>query len=197
MNPQDQKYLPTDLPEEIPAHTGEPHSHKTQQNDHNDSRALLSWSAPGRPYKKRGRQFFVTALLIATLIEVILFLFGQYLFMLVVASLVFVGFAFAITPPKNFHYRISSQGVRVEDRFYIWDELYDFYFRTREGEDILFVRTLAIYPGALVISLGDISKEQVKNALIPYLPYREYVKPTFVDKSADWLVKNFPLEKNS
>jgi hypothetical protein len=37
-------------------------------------------------------------------------------------------------------------------------------------------------------------KEKVKNALIPYLPFREYMKPTFMEKSGDWLVKNFPLE---
>lgn len=162
----------------------------------NDVRTLLSWSAPGRPFKKRGKQFYMTALLIALLVEVILFLFSQYLFMFVVASLVFVGFSFAIIPPKNFHYRISNQGVMVEDHFYLWKELYDFYFRRREGEDILYIRTEDFLPGALIIPLGDIHKEQVKQAMIPFLPYREFVKPTFMDKSGDWLARNFPLEKS-
>lgn len=167
------------------------------QQRENDVKTLLSWSAPGRPYKKRGKQFYMTALLIAVLVEVILFLFSQYLFMLVIASLVFVGFAFAFVPPRNFHYRISNQGVMMEDHFYIWRELYDFYFRRHEGDDILYIRTNAFLPGALIISLGDIPKEHVKQALLPYLPYREYVKPTFMENSAEWMVKNFPLEKNS
>src|SRR3989344_1334309 len=101
-----------------------------------DVKTLLSWSAPGRPFKKRSKQFYLNALLIAILVEVILFLFSQYLFMFTVASLVFLGFAFASVPPKNFHYRISNQGITLEDHFYLWDELYDFYFKRREGEDI-------------------------------------------------------------
>ena len=159
--------------------------HKTEQvsNEqihHHDVKTLLSWSAPGRPFKKRGKQFYMTALLIAFLLEVILFLFSQYLFMFVIASLVFLGFAFASVPPKNFHYRISNQGITLEDHFYLWDELYDFYFKRREGEDILHVRTAAFFPGALVISLGDIHRDQVKQAILPYLPYTKLIKPTFI-----------------
>ena len=165
--------------------------------NHHDVKTFLSWSAPGRPFKKRGKQFYMTALLIALLIEVILFLFSQYMFMFVIASLVFVGFAFTSVPPKNFHYRVSSEGIAVEDHFYIWEELYDFYFRRREGIDILYVRTKDFLPGALIISLGDLHKDQVKQALIQFLPYREIVKPTFMDRSGDWLYKNFPLEKAS
>jgi hypothetical protein len=157
--------------------------------------APLEWHAPGRPFKKRSKQFYLTALLIMLLIEIILFLFSQYLLMLVVLSLVFVAFSLAAVPPKNFYYRISSEGVMIEDGFYIWSELYDFYFKDRDGVKTLHLGTHAFLPGELIITLGDIDEEIVKNALLPYLPYREYVKPTVVEKSADWLVKNFPLEK--
>ncbi len=117
--------------------------------------------------------------------------------MFVIASLVFVGFAFASVPPKNFHYKITSEGIKVEDHFYLWQELYDFYFRRKEKQDILYVRTRDFLPGALIISLGELHKDQVRQAMIPFLPYREVVKPTFVEKSGDWLYKNFPLEKAS
>lgn len=162
-----------------------------------DAKTLLSWSAPGRPFIKRGKQFYLTSLLIAILIEVILFLFSQYLFMFLVASLVFVGFAFATVPPKNFHYIISNQGIRIEDRFYLWQELYDFYFRRQNGRDILYIRTESFFPGALVIPLEDMHREHIRQVIIPYLPYREYVEPTFMDKSSEWLTKNFPLERTS
>lgn len=162
----------------------------------NDVKTLLSWHAPGRPYVKRGKQFYMTALLIALLIEIILFLFSQYLFMFVVASLVFVGFAFAATPPKNFHYKISTEGVTIEDHFYLWKELYDFYFRRREGEDILYIRTQSFLPGEIILTLGDMHRDQIKHAMLPFLPYREYIKPTFTEKSGEWLYKNFPLEKS-
>ena len=159
-------------------------------------KTLLAWTGPGRPFKKRGRQFFLTAILITLLIEVILFLFSQFLLMLVVLSLLFLSFVLAVVPPKDFHYRISTEGITIEDHSYLWIELYDFYFKKRENVDVLHVRTKAFIPGELTITLGDINREQLKNVLILHLPYREFVKPTFMEKSGDWLSKNFPLEPN-
>lgn len=191
-----------DSPEEKQRHKESHHvaSHENEENDsygYHEVKTLLSWSAPGRPFIKRGKQFYMTALLLALLIEVILFLFSQYLFMVLIIALVFVSFAFAAVPPKNFHYKISTEGVTVEDHFYLWHELYDFYFRPVERHDILHIRTASFFPGELIISLGEVHKDQIKHAMLPFLPYRETVKPTFTEKGGDWLYKNFPLEKTS
>jgi len=168
---------------------------KKQNPEHLDEfETLLEWSAPGRPFRKRTKQYFLTAVLIMLLSEIILFLFSQYILMVVVASLVFVGFALELVPPKNFNYRISTEGIQVEDRFFIWQELYDFYFRQIDNTETLHVRTQAYIPGELIITLGNISKNDAKHALLPFLPFREYVKPTFVDKASGWLSRNFPLE---
>ncbi len=188
--PQEELDLPRDLPKEITSGL----EHQKEDSDFYP-KTLLSWSAPGRPYKKRGKQFFATSLLLALLLEVILFLFSQYSLMLVVASLVFLSFSFVLVPPRDFHYKISSEGLTVEDHFYLWQELYDFYFKRREGVDILMVRTHDIFPGELSITLGDMTKNHVLQVILPYLPYRETIKPTFMEKSADWLTKTFPLEK--
>ena len=192
MNPA-QEFLPTELPEEIPASF--PNENPNQGYSYSDVTTLLSWSAPGRPFVKRGRQFYLTAILITFLLEVILFLFSQYALMAVVATLLFLSFSFALVPPRNFHYRISSEGITIEDHFYLWQELYDFYFKNHEGTDVLHITTHAFLPGELSIPLGDMNKDHVRSVLLPHLPYREVVKPTFMEKSGDWLVKNFPLEK--
>lgn len=155
---------------------------------------IFEWSAPGRPFKKRTKQYFLTALLLMLFVEIILFLFSQYVLMFVVVSLVFVTFALESVPPKDFNYRISTQGFQIEDRFFLWQELYDFYFRKRDETETLHIRTEAYIPGELIITLGKDNKDEVKQALLPFLPFREYVKPTFVDKAADWLSKNFPME---
>jgi len=159
-----------------------------------DVKTLLAWTGPGRPFRKRGRQFFLTSILIAFLVETILFLFSQYLLMLVVVSLLFLSFVLATIPPRDFHYRISNEGITVEDHSYLWIELYDFYFKKRENVDIIHVRTKAFIPGELTMTLGDIARDHIRSVLLPYLPYRETVKSTFMEKSADWLSKNFPLE---
>lgn len=166
-----------------------------QEHPHqNNVITVLEWIAPGRPFKVRTKQYYLTVLLIMLLVEIILFLFSEYILMLVVLSLVFVAFALAKVPPRDFKYRISSEGITIEDRFFLWQELYDFYFREKDDTKTLHVRTQAYLPGELIITLGNESEEKIKNALLPYLPFREFVKPTFVDKAADWLSRNFPLE---
>lgn len=165
-----------------------------KENHPNDVVTILEWTAPGRPFRIRTKQYYLTALLILLLVEIILFLFSEYILMAVVVSLVFVSFALSSVPPKQFRYRISSEGIQIEDRFFLWQELYDFYFYKREGYETLHIRTQAYVPGELVITLGNESEEKVKRALLSFLPFREYVKPSFVDKAADWLSNNFPLE---
>jgi len=187
--PKESLGLPKD-PEEI----SPPQASSLNEQRH-EVKTILSWSAPGRPFKKKSRQYFLTAILIALFVEIILFLFSQYILMMVVVSLVFVAFALSIVPPHNFNYRISTEGITVEDHFFLWQELYDFYFKKREGIEVLHIRTKAMIPGELTITLGEINKEHVKQALLPYLPYRELVRPTFMEKSGDWLSRNFPLEK--
>lgn len=162
---------------------------------HHEVKTLLSWTAAGRPFRKRGREYFINIIVIAALVAVILLLFREYMLMLLVGAFVFVCYALNAVAPHDFHYKISTEGVRIEDHVFLWGELYDFYFRQVHGIDVLHVRTRSFYPGELTLVLGDMHKEHIKTVLLPYLPYREYIKPTFMDKSGDWLAKTFPLEK--
>lgn len=200
---ENQTYLPTDLPKEIPAVFNEEPTSAEYPNSQNNSvpyshevKTLLEWKAPGRPFKKRRKEYYLSALLIVLLLEIIAFLFSQYLLMLVIASLLFVAFALVSIPPHDFSYKISTEGITIEDHFYLWQELYDFYFKKRDGSEVLLVRTRTLLPTPLTLTLGDLDKEKVKQILLPYLPFREVIKPTFMEKSADWLSKNFPLERN-
>lgn len=189
----EQKILPKE-PLDLPK---EPLDLPSPQEQQNDVKTLLSWTAPGRPFRKRGRQYYLTSLLIMLLIEIILFLFSQYVLMLLTASLVFVAFTLSLVPPKNFHYRISTEGITIEDHFFLWQELYDFYFKSQYNVDVLHVRTHSLLPGELTIPLGDMHKDHIKSALLHFLPYREVIKKTFMEKSGDWLARNFPLEKQN
>lgn len=163
-------------------------------HDYTEVKTLLAWTAPGRPFRQRGKTYYASSLLIMFFLEIILFLFGQYMLMLVVVSFVFVAFALASVPPKNFHYRISTEGIFIEDHFFLWDELYDFYFLEREGQETLHIRTRAFLPGELTLTLDPVDVAHVKAVILPYLPFREYIKPTFMDKAGEWISKMFPLE---
>lgn len=167
-----------------------------QSYDYSDVRTLLSWTAPGRPWRKKGKEFYMSTLLIFFFIELLVFLFAQYQLMLAVAAITFLSVVLAMVPPKDFHYRISTEGLKIEDHFYIWAELYDFYFKKIDKIDTLIIRTEALIPGELKLTLGNISKDHVRQVLINFLPYREVVRQTFMEKSGDWLARNFPLDRS-
>lgn len=197
--PEDKKeeeFLPKE-PKDLPKPELElPAPHHQAENPHGFAQVttLLAWKAPGRPFRKRTKQYYLTALLIMFLVEVILFLFAQYILILVVVSLVFVAFALVTVPPRDFHYRISTEGITVEDHFYLWQELYDFYFTRIEGIKVLHIRTHDFIPGVLTIPIVGLDEEHVRSVMLPYLPYREVIKQSFMEKAGDWLSRNFPLE---
>ena len=168
-----------------------------EETMYHDVKTLLSWEAPGRPFRERSREYFINAFLIMMALEIILFLFSQYTLMMLVFSLVFLAFAMASVPPRMLHYKITTEGIRVENNFFIWEELYDFYFMKEHGKETLYIGTKMFFPGELMITLGDISSNEIKAILLRYLPFREYVEPSFLQKSGEWLERNFPLERHA
>jgi hypothetical protein len=195
--PLDLPKEPLDLPKEPLDLPQSKQTHLQSKTHQNRVETILEWDAPGRPFRKKGKQYYLTSLLIMLLVEIILFLFSQYMLMLVAMSLLFVAFVLASVAPSNFKYRISTEGITIEDHFFLWQELYDFYFKKREGVDVVHIRTHSFIPGELTLTLGNIDREHVKSTLLPYLPYREVIRSTFMEKSGNWLSKNFPLEKTS
>ncbi len=165
-----------------------------ETKSHHKEHGSIEWVSPGRPFKKRAKQYYLTGLLIMLLVEIILFLFSEYLLMAVVLSLTFMSFALAGVPPKDFKYKITTEGIQIEDKFFLWKELYDFYFMGKDEYETIHVRTEAYLPGELIVTFPKSDKEKIKHYLITYLPYREYVKPSFIDRAGGWLSKNFPLE---
>lgn len=166
-------------------------------NEH-DVVTFLEWHAPGRPFKEHSREYFVNGILIMAAVELIVFIiFKDFFLMAVIFSLVFMWIMLSIIPPHMFYYKITSEGIRVEDYFFLWDELYDFFFLKYHDKDVLYLTTRDFFPGELKIMLGDMPADAIKAVLLQYLPYREYVKPTFLEKSGNWLTKNFPLEKTT
>lgn len=173
------------------------HQGPEHEDEAYDVKTLIEWHAPGRPFQSHSKEYYINLFLITVAIEIIIFLFHQYLLMMVVLSLAFLAFALAIIPPHMFYYKITTEGIRVEDMFFLWDELYDFYFEKHNGVEVLKVGTKAYFPGELTLMLGDdVERKKLKVTMLAFLPFREYVKPTMTQKAGDWLGKNFPLEKS-
>lgn len=195
-NPQQNSSAPP--PSQTTPPAGQPNNMNTGNvgaQNYTMVKTLLSWHAPDRIYHKKGREYYINIILIILIIEVLLFLFHQFTLMILIVTFGFLVFALAVMPPNTTRYRISSQGIALDESFFLWRELYDFYFTQREGQDVLHIRTAEYYPGEVVVHLGEMHKEQIISVLVQFLPYRESVQKTFMEKSGDWLSNTFPLDK--
>ncbi len=156
---------------------------------------FFAWDAPSRPWKKRTKAYYSSSILISFFIEIILFLFSQYIIMMTVAAFIFLIFILATVEPKNFHYRVTREGILIEDHFYIWEELYDFYIQQRFGRDVVYIHTRSILPGILLLVVNSGDLENVKELLTRHIAFREFIKPTITQMIGAWLTKLFPLEE--
>jgi len=156
-------------------------------------KTLLSWEAPERVFKKRNKEFWTTVLSIALLISVILFFAKEYLLIATIFALIFLSYVLSTNPPQTTKYKITNQGVfRGADK-YEWRTLWRFWFQEKEGQTILNIDTRLAFPKRLILLLGNQDKKKVRQTLEDFIPYEE-VGPDFIEKSAHWLAKTFPLE---
>lgn len=157
-------------------------------------RTLLTWKAPMRPFRKKDVSFYRTVIILVALISLIALLLGQLLLIGVLLAVTFVVYVLNFIPPEDLDYKLSTQGVTIGDHFYLWQELDSFWFAEKEGHPVLSILTNFHYPSMLMLMLGNISQEEVKQICAEFLPFHEIPPKSFIDKWGETLQKHFQLE---
>ncbi len=157
-------------------------------------RTLLSWEAPSRPFRKKDRSYYTTLAVIVILLVLILLLAKEFLLIATILSLAFVTYVLAFVPPHHIRYRISTQGVTINEDFYFWHFLDAFWFKEKDGHKILIIQTRFRFPGQLMLVLPTTDEEKTKKIVARFLPYVEVPYKSWMEKWSEGLQKNFPLE---
>lgn len=165
-----------------------------EDEDTEPIKTFITWQAPARPYRKKSRSFYTTVAVLVVLISLIALLAGQIMLLGAVLAFVFLVYVLNFTEPHQVSYKITSQGITVEDHFYHWQELDSFWFDQKEGFPILHILTHLKFPGMLILVLEPGMEEKLKRICVKYLPYHEIAPKTFIDRWSDSLQKHFPLE---
>jgi hypothetical protein len=180
-----------------------PKSPQEQEFDHfspkimeaGEIRTLLSWEAPSRPFRKRDRSYYTTIAILVILLGLIAFLAQEFLLIGVLMALTFVAYVLAFVPPGIITYKISTQGITIGDHFYFWHYLDSFWFKKKEGHNVLHIQTHLRFPGQLMLVMGEeAGEEEIKKIVARFLPFHEIPETTLLDRWADSLQKHFPLE---
>lgn len=158
-------------------------------------KTLLSWEAPSRPFRKKDRSYYTTIIILAILIALVVFFWLQdFLLIGVILALTFVAYVIAFVPPHQIKYTISTQGITIGEDFYFWHFLDAFWFKKKEGSNVLHIQTRLQFPAQLMLVLGSQDEEKIKKTIARFLPFVEVPYKSWMEKWTESLQKHFPLE---
>ena len=160
-----------------------------------EKETVLEWEAPSRPFKKRDKEYFKTIAAFIFLLSVILVFLREFLLIGAILALFFVSYVLSTIPPQKIKHRITRCGFETGGRLYRFEELFDFWFEKKWGQEMVCIRTYRL-PGKLIALLGEQEKEEIKKALEKKIPFRGKPEKNFVDKISEWLTKKISSQEN-
>lgn len=158
-------------------------------------KAIVTWIAPSRPFKKRDRQYYTTIAAIIFLVSLILFFAGQFLPIAVVISIGFLAYVLSSVPPHEVKIEINTYGIEIEELLYYWEEMGRFWLEQKYDQEILTIEVVR-FPGRIILMFEKGKKEELRKILSEVL-LEEKPADTFYDKAGKWLQDKIPLELNS
>jgi len=151
---------------------------------------LFAWKAPERPFKKRGRDFWVTVITIASLFGVILFFAEGAMPVILIIAMVFLFYVMSTVEPQEVDYRITNRGVKFADKTTEWQYLTRYWFSSRFDTPLL-VFEMSLVPGRLELVINEKDKTKIGKALKDYV-IEEEVPASKLDNAANWFAKKLP-----
>jgi len=156
---------------------------------------LMTWKAPSRPHRKKNRSFYTTVAILIILIAMIALLAGERMLVAVLFALMFLVYVLNFIEPGEIDYKISTQGVTIDDHFYHWQEMDSFWFEKKDGYTVLHIFTQLKFPTMVMMVLAQTTEEsEVKKIVARFLPFHEIPPKSTVEKWGEGLQKYFQLE---
>lgn len=175
--------------------TSEEHQYFSPKiSESGEVKTLLEWTAPSRPFRPKDRSYYTTIAILVILLCLIALMAQEILLIGVLLALAFVAYVLAYVPPTDIKYKISTQGITIGDHFYFWHDCESFWFKEKEGHQVLFIQTYFMFPAQLMLVLKDIDQEEIKKTVARFLPFHEIPRTSFIDRWGEKLQKHFPLE---
>ncbi|MDD4027240.1 MAG: DUF5673 domain-containing protein [Candidatus Shapirobacteria bacterium] len=160
----------------------------------NEEKILFQWEAPERSFKKRDKDFWITAIAILILFSVVLIFIKEFFLVVALVSVLFLYYVLSTVPPEKVKNKITNRGVYFGDAKYSWDILLRFWFKKSLNSEILEFETNLRIPRQISLVINEEDKEKIKEVVLKKLPLVES-SLNFVDKTTKWFGDRLPLEK--
>lgn len=156
---------------------------------------LLSWEAPSRIFVKRDKQWFTTVGIVLGVVMIIMTLLGQFLLVVALGALGFMGYALSVVRPGRLQNRITNQGVLTGDFSLPWGELTKFWFDKKHNKQILQIATEKKFPGqiSLILEGENVTKDKLVDLISPFLFYQESPPVTWLTRFESFISSKLDL----
>ena len=162
--------------------------------DLNEEKVLFEWEAAERSFKKRDKDFWITAIAILVLVGIILFFIKEFFLIVTLVSVLFLYYVLSTVPPLYVKNKITNRAIYFGDLRYEWDLLRRFWFKNSLNSELLEFETILRFPRQVSLVIRPEDKEKLKEIVIKKLPLIES-SPGFIDKLTKWFADRLPLEK--
>jgi len=157
---------------------------------HEPEKDLFSWQAPARPFKRRGRDFWVRVIAIAVIGGLILFIAEGAMPVILIISILFLFYILSTVEPEIVEYRITNRGIKMAKRRTDWGALTRYWFSRRFDSQLLIFETLSL-PGRLELVINAKDKDSIRKVLSAHL-FEEEAPSSNLDRAANWFSKKLP-----
>jgi hypothetical protein len=154
-------------------------------------RELFTWKSPIRVYRKRSKKWAINVLLMIAIILVILLFLKQFILMAAILALGFLLYVLDAVPPEDVEHRLSTEGITTGGNSFLWEELYDFWFKDKGEYRMLHIDTHLNFPRRLLLLVKKEDEAKVKETLLRFIPFREKVETSWIEKTSDKLAVQF------
>jgi len=162
--------------------------------DLNEEKTLFEWEAAQRAFKKRDRDFWITAVAILVLVGIILFFIKEFFLIIALVSVLFLYYVLSTVPPQNVVNKITNRAVYFGDLRYEWNLLSRFWFKNSLNSELLEFETELRFPRQVSLVIDPKDEELLKEIIVKKIPLIES-SPGFTDKLTKWFADRLPLEK--
>lgn len=156
-------------------------------------KTLFSWQGPSKIERKKKKNEVAQLILFAVILILILFLLQEIFLAVVIVMFAIIYIIFEASPPLLLQYQISTIGIKVEDKYYYWSELTQFWFESKNETRVLYVRN--VYPRLQILKfiIHPDDENEIKNVLGKYLLFKK-PQQTTTEKWLKRLSSYLPLD---
>ena len=109
--------------------------------DMNIEKDIFAWTQMERPFKRRTREFWLTAIAILVLVSVIFIFIKEFMLVVALLSILFLYYTMSTVEPSTIRYRITNRGIYWGDSRIEWGLLKRFWIKPNLDSEAVFFET--------------------------------------------------------